>query len=126
MNPKTTFKVFVFMANRNPEARRILRGGNSIFQIDLEGKEKFYLETTNDGKLSLRDGEKENPSVTISTTEKIMSDLIKGKMKSDSAFLKGKFDVKGSIFDGAKFNRLVNITLEGSASRFLWIFRRFL
>jgi putative sterol carrier protein len=123
MNPKTAFKFFAFMANRNTEAKKIIESGKHIFQIDLEGEDKFYLETK-DGKLFLRDGENENPSVTISTTKKIMSDLIKGNLKSDSAFLEGKFEIKGSIFDGAKFNRLVNIMLEGSTSRFLGILRR--
>jgi putative sterol carrier protein len=124
MNLKTAFKVFVLVANRNAEAKKIIESGNSIFQIDLDGEEKFFLETK-EGKLFLQDGETANASVVISTTRKIMSDLIRGNIRSDSAFLERKFEIRGSIYEGAKFNRLVNIVLEGSSGKFLSALRGF-
>jgi len=117
MKLTTAFKVFVFLANKNSEAKKLIASGNHIFQIDLDGEEKFFLETK-DGKLFMRNGENENPSATVKTTKLIMSDLITGRLNSDSAFLAGKFEIKGSIFDGAKFNRLVNIMLDGTTSKF--------
>jgi putative sterol carrier protein len=113
------------MINRSSEAKKVTKGWNSVIQFNLDDKDKFYLEAK-DGRLSFHDGESEKPSVTINTTNAIFGDLIKGKIKPDEAFLKGKYEIKGSIFDGARFNRLVNILLEGSTSKLLGIFRKFM
>jgi putative sterol carrier protein len=125
MNPSTVFRLFVFVSNWDSEAKKVIASGNHIFQIDLDGEEKFYLESL-DGKLFFKKGEHGNPSATIRTSKRILSGLIKGQLKSDTAFLERKFEIRGSIFDGAKFNRLVNIVIERRGGRFFGLLRRLL
>ncbi|MEM3675728.1 MAG: SCP2 sterol-binding domain-containing protein [Thermoplasmataceae archaeon] len=92
-------------AKGQPDISAELKGFNKTFQFNPEGSEKFYLEIK-DGNLTLKNGEIQGASATISGQESVLSDVLSGKLDPVMSFMSGKLKVSGDIFSAQKLTTI--------------------
>jgi len=115
---------FIFWrANRIEEAKALMNRWNRKIQLDLEGMGPCHIKVQ-DGHSSLVKGETENPDLLIKGNTKNFRKIMRGDLRFEEAFLRKKFEAKGSIRDAAIFNRIVGIVLD-SHKRSVTVFQRF-
>jgi putative sterol carrier protein len=97
-------RIFAYLANRRKDLAEVMPDGTSIqFQID-DGKE-FYMELAG-GRLSIHDGQKESPTVTVKSDRESFLQILKGELKQEEAFFMRKVEVTGPVTYLIKLNRL--------------------
>ena len=117
-----TFKAFFKSAERNEEAKILLKERNQVFQFDLEGGKPFYVEIK-DGKISVTDGtspldwkRKDWQQIScIWTDPETIAAVIKGKTGPVKAGLEGRWSFSSRVGKKAThrwFCNLLRLSLE--------------
>ena len=110
-------KVFIWFANRTPEAKKFMKNWKSIIQFNLDDKEYFHIKL-GEGCASFHGGEHNKPNVSIRSNQKVFFKILKGEVEPQQAYIFRDYEIKGSIMDGAKFKRLSRIVQESHAKLF--------
>lgn len=82
-------------------------GMNAVYQYDItgDGGGKWYT-VINDGEIDVKEGEHENPNITLVIDAADYVDLVDGKLNGQMAFMTGKLKIKGDMSLGMKLGSL--------------------
>lgn len=90
--------------NFNEEAAK---GMNAVYQFDItgDGGGKWHA-IIEDGSLEVKEGEHDNPNITITMKDSDYLELVEGKLNGQMAFMTGKLKIKGDMGLAMKLNSL--------------------
>lgn len=104
MSVREEVNKFVEKVNSNPV--HIQDEKDRVFQIDLDESELFQI-VIEGGKISIADGEKHDANVTLRTSEKNFSKLLKDDLNTTMAFMTGGLKVDGNLGLALKLQEIV-------------------
>ena len=87
--------------------RKDISGFNKSFQFKPSDAKPYYVEISN-GSVSLKDGELQGASATISASDQELTDIFTGKLDAIKAFMQGQLKVSGDIFSAQKLTGIVS------------------
>lgn len=121
-------KIAFWLANKNKEAKALMRGWNRKIKFDIEGTHAFYVNVQN-GSASLIKGDCNNPDLVVKASNSNFRRMLRGEIQFEEAFLRKQIDTVGSIHDAARFKRIIGLVLEshsGLISVFRLLFGKFI
>jgi putative sterol carrier protein len=93
----------IFNANPGP-----IRSFNAVVQYNVHGEEKgTYQHYFKDGKLTIKEGVKTTPNVTMQLSYDDFKKFVLGKQSGAMALLLGKVKAKGDISTGLKIESIL-------------------
>jgi putative sterol carrier protein len=112
-------RIFATLANRRKDLADVMPEGTSI-QFEIDNGKEFYMELTG-GKLSIHDGHRDSPTVTIKSDKESFLKILKGELKQEEAFFMRKVEVTGPVTYVIKLNRLAQevVSSGGFFSKFM-------
>ena len=121
-------KIAFWLANKNKEAKALMRRWNRKIKFDIEGAPAFYVNVQN-GTASLIKGDCNNPDLVVKASNRNFRRMLRGEIQFEEAFLRKQIDTVGSIHDAARFKRIIGLVLEshsGLISAFRLLFGKFI
>ena len=79
---------------------------NKILQFDFTDTNNYYL-VFKDAKCEIKEGEIEEPDITIITQSEVIIDIMDGELSPTKAFMGGKLKAKGPMKDMLKMQMLM-------------------
>lgn len=104
MSVREELDVLVDKINLNPE--HIKDEKDRVFQIDLEESGVLQILITQ-GQISVADGSQHEADVTLKTSDKNFSKLLKDDLNTTMAFMTGGLKIDGHIGLAMKFQEII-------------------
>lgn len=104
MSVKDQLTALVEKMNNNPE--HILNEKDRVFQFQLDEKDTFQVAISN-GQVSVVEGSPVEADVTIKTSEKNFSKMLKDELNTTMAFMTGGLKVDGNIGLALKLQEII-------------------
>lgn len=81
---------------------------NNSFQFELTGEEggRWYIDLT-EGHSDVKEGQLEQPGVTVTMTASDFVDLVEGRLNGQMAFMQGKLKIKGDMSLALKLQQVL-------------------
>ncbi|MFW9998588.1 MAG: SCP2 sterol-binding domain-containing protein [Candidatus Hodarchaeota archaeon] len=79
---------------------------NKILQFNFTDTNNYYL-VFKDAKCEIKEGEIEDPDITITTQSEVIIDIMDGELSPTKAFMGGKLKAKGPMKDMLKMQMLM-------------------
>jgi len=102
-----TMKNLIEKLNSNLEMKNELKGWNKTFQFNITDNKEYYVEFKEDGSAVLKEGKAPVANTTFSATDKVMDDILNGKLDGVQAYFSGQLKVLGDILLAQKLVSLV-------------------
>lgn len=85
-----------------------MKGVTAVYQFELtgDGGGHFYIDV-NDGAAEFKDGQAEDPNITVTMELEDFKKLLDGELNATSAFMTGKIKVKGDMSLAMKLQALL-------------------
>jgi len=99
---KEGWRYFAEHANELANAREMMSDWDRVVQFSLRGEDSFYL-TFSKGTVTISDGTREKPDLTLEGAEDVFYKLMTGELGLMRAFMLGQFKFDGSLKDAARF-----------------------
>ena len=80
-------------------------GMHEVFQFHFSDAGDHYL-VVNDGELEVREGEHDDPSVSLSLSSETLKSVMSGEINGMSAFMTGKLKATGNVMLATKLTSL--------------------
>ncbi|MGG0719415.1 SCP2 sterol-binding domain-containing protein [Robertmurraya massiliosenegalensis] len=104
MSVREELNHFVEKINSNPD--HIQDEKDRVFQISLDESDAFQI-VIEGGRISIADGERYEANVTLRTSEKNFSKLLKDDLNTTMAFMTGTLKVDGNLGLALKLQEIV-------------------
>lgn len=84
-----------------------IQGMNATYQWDITGDNggKWHA-ILSDGSVEVKEGEAENPNITLTVDSQNWMDIVNGKLNGQMAFLTGKLKIQGDMTLAMKLQSL--------------------
>ncbi len=79
---------------------------NKTLQFNFTDTNNYYL-VFKDAKCEIKEGEVEEPDITITTQSEVIIDIMDGELSPTKAFMGGKLKAKGPMSDMLKMQMLM-------------------
>ncbi len=79
---------------------------NKTLQFNFTDTDNYYL-IFKDAKCEIKEGDIENPDITITTASEVIIDIMDGELSPTKAFMGGKLKAKGPMKDMLKMQMLM-------------------
>jgi len=79
---------------------------NKTLQFNFTDTNNYYL-VFKDAKCEIKEGESEDPDITITTQSEVIIDIMDGELSPTKAFMGGKLKAKGPMSDMLKMQMLM-------------------
>ncbi len=79
---------------------------NKILQFNFTDTNNYYL-IFKDAKCEIKEGDIEDPDITITTASEVIIDIMDGELSPTKAFMGGKLKAKGPMKDMLKMQMLM-------------------
>lgn len=90
----------------DPAYQERFKGFDRILQFNFKDTNNYYL-VFKDAKCEIKDGEIDDPDITITTTSDVIIDIMDGELSPTKAFMGGKLKAKGPMKDMLKMQMLM-------------------
>lgn len=104
MSAKEELLSLVQKMNEQPD--HIKEEKDRVFQFQLDDHEIFQVKLSN-GQVTVMDGEQEKADVTIKTSEKNFSKLLKDELNTTMAFMTGGLKIEGNLGLAMKLQEII-------------------
>lgn len=82
------------------------QGYKKVLQFVFTDTDNYYLIFDN-AKCEIKEGNTENPNITITTASQVIIDIMDGELSPTKAFMGGKLKAKGPMTDMLKLQMLM-------------------
>jgi putative sterol carrier protein len=90
----------------DPSYKERFKGYKKTLQFNFTDTNNYYLVFDED-KCEIKDGESENPDMTITTSSDVIIDIMDHELSPTKAFMGGKIKAKGPMKDMLKLQMLM-------------------
>ncbi len=90
----------------DPDMAERFEGFDKVLQFDFTDTDNYYL-IFKDSKCEIKEGNIDEPNITIITQSQIIIDIMNGELSPTKAFMGGKLKAKGPMNDMLKLQMLM-------------------
>ncbi len=100
---KTIEELFNKAVDKVPE----IKTWNKVYQFKVEDDGEFYIEIKN-GEIKIEEGSHPSPIATISATQEVLGQVLKGELDAMKAFMMRKIKITGNVLDTMNLKKLID------------------
>ncbi|MFP3189763.1 MAG: SCP2 sterol-binding domain-containing protein [Thermoproteota archaeon] len=97
MTSYETVKRLVEKLNSNETIKNELKNWNKTFQFNITDSTNFYVEFKEDGSAVVKEGKAPVANTTFTASDKVMDDILNGRLDGIQAFFSGQLRVSGDL-----------------------------
>lgn len=90
----------------DPDMAERFEGFEKVLQFKFNDTENYYL-IFKDSKCEIKEGDTDEPDITITTDSQVIIDIMDGELSPTKAFMGGKLKAKGPMKDMLKLQMLM-------------------